>query len=175
MAITTDDLLFVLSGGNGNTNPAAALGGVISSATGATGSITKTKTFNSLFDDISGAEAAAGDIEYRCIYVLNHHATLSGTVMKIWIDTNTTANEIDIGLDLGGDNATADTIADESTAPDPAVTFSHACTSYATGLNIGTLAAGHKYGIWIRRTIGAGKSATADDTLIFKVECDTAA
>ena len=175
MAIAETDLIWRLSGGATNTDPAAALGGAMSTAAG--GVITKTKTFNSIFDDISGAEAAAGDVEYRCIYIHNEHATLSLTSAKVWIETNTAnaKDMIDIGLDLSGKDGTADTIADESTAPDPAVTFGHACTSYASGLSLGDLAAGEKYAIWIRRTITAGMTADDDEFFTLKVQGDTAA
>jgi hypothetical protein len=159
------DLIWRLSGGATNTDPAASLGGVMSADAGAI--ITKTKTFNSLFDDISGTESAAGDIEYRCIYITDVHATLGLTTPKIYIQTNTAnvADMIDIGVDLGGVDVTADTIGDESTAPDPAVTFAHNCTSYATGVALSaTLTAnGGRAGIWIRRTITAGMAADDDE------------
>jgi hypothetical protein len=176
MAIAETDLIWRLSGGATNTDPAASLGGVMSADAGAI--ITKTKTFNSIFDDISGAEAAAGDVEYRCIYITNVHGTLGLTTPKVWIETNTAnANDmIDIGLDLAGVGATADDIADESTAPSPAVTFGHACTAYATGLALSaTLAAASRAGIWIRRTITAGMTADDDEFFTLKVQGDTSA
>jgi hypothetical protein len=177
MAIAETDLIWRLSGGATNTDPAAALGGAMS--TEALGVITKTKTFNSIFDDISGAEAAAGDIEYRCIYIHNEHATLSLTSAKVWIETNTAnaKDMIDIALDEAGKDGTADTVADESTAPDPALdpTFGHACTSYATGLALGDMAAGEGWPIWIRRTITAGMTADDDEYFTLKIQGDTAA
>ena len=173
MAIATTDLIWRLSGGASNTDPAAALGGAMSTAGG--GVITKTKTFNSIFDDVTGAEAAAGDIEYRCIYIHNEHATLTLSSAKVWIEANTTNTEIDIGLDLAGKDGTADTIADESTAPDPAVTFAHNCTAYASGLSLGNLAAGEGYAIWIRRTITAGMTADDDENFTLKIQGDTSA
>jgi len=175
MAIAETDLIWRLSGGASNTSAAASLGGAMSTAAG--GIITKTKTFNSIFDDISGAEAAAGDVEYRCIYIHNEHATLSLTSAKVWIEANVAnaKDMIDIGLDLGGKDATADTIANESTAPDPAVTFAHDCTSYASGLSLGDLAAGEGYAIWIRRTITAGMTADDDEFFTLKVQGDTSA
>jgi hypothetical protein len=175
MAIAETDILFKLSGGAANTSPAASLGLAMSTVGG--GIITKTKTFNSIFDDVSGAEAAAGDIEYRCIYVHNNHGSLTLTGAKVWIEANTGSGSstIAIGLDLAGKNGTADDIADESTAPSPAVTFSEACTSYATGLALGDLAFSEKYAIWIRRTITAAMPANDDDNWTLKVQGDTAA
>jgi hypothetical protein len=175
MAIAETDILFKLSGGTTNTSPAAALGGAMSTQAG--GIIPKTKTFNSIFDDVSGAEAAAGDVNYRGIYVHNNHGTLTLTSAKIWIDTNVgNANDmIDIGLATQGDNGVESTIANEATAPSPTITWSHACTSYATGLSLGDLAAGHYYGIWIRRTVTAGMAADDDENWTLKVQGDTSA
>jgi len=175
MAIAETDILYKLSGGTSNTSPAASLGLAMSTVGG--GIITKTKTFNSIFDDISGAEALAGDIEYRCIYVHNNHGSLTLTSAKVWIETNTAnaKDMIDIGLDLAGKNGTADDIADESTAPSPAVTFGHACTSYATGLSLGDMAFSEKYAIWIRRTITADMTADDDEWFTLKTQGDTAA
>jgi hypothetical protein len=177
MAIAATDLIWRLSGGAGVTDPAASLGGVMSAAAG--GIITKTKTFNSIFDDISGTESAAGDIEYRCIYITNVHATLGLTTPKIYISTNVgnVADMIDIGVDLAGVDVTADTITDESTAPDPAVTFAHNCTSYATGVALSTTltANGGRAGIWIRRTVTAGMTADDDEWWTMEIAGDSAA
>lgn len=176
MAIAETDLIWRLSGGASNTNPNASLGGAMSTAAG--GIITKTKTFNSIFDDISGAEAAAGSVEYRCIYVQNANASLGLTSPKVWIESNVgnASDMIDIGLDLAGVGGTADTIAVETEAPSPAVTFSHTCTSYATGLALsGTLTASGNVAIWIRRTITAGMAADDDEAFTIRVQGDTAA
>jgi hypothetical protein len=178
MAIAETNLIWRLSGGATNTSAAASLGGVMSAEGAAI--ITKTKTFNSIFDDISGAEAAAGDIEYRCIYITNTSATTGGlTSPKVWIETNVAnANDmIDIGLDLAGVDADADTVATESDAPSPAVTFAHDCLSYATGLALSAAltASGGRAGIWIRRTITTGMTADDDEFFTLKVQGDTAA
>jgi len=174
-AIATTDLIWRLSGGAGNTSAAASLGGAMSTAGG--GVITKTETFNSIFDDISGAEALAGDTEYRCIYVHNEHASLALTTAKVWISeqTDSASTEISIALDLAGKDATADTIADESTAPDPAVSFVTTPVSYATGLALGDLAAGEGYGIWIKRVVSAEMVATANDHFTLSVQGETEA
>jgi hypothetical protein len=170
MAIVATDLKMYLSGGAGNATPAASLGGIIS-----TTEVTN-NSLNDLWDDVSGTEAAAGGTEYRCIYVKNTHATLSLTLSKFWIDTQTTASgdAITVGLDLAGVNATANTIANETTAPNPAVTFITAVDK-ANGLDTGTVAAGQRYGIWIKRVVNAGAGAATSNSYILKWEGDTAA
>jgi hypothetical protein len=151
-----------LSGGSGNTNPAASLGGVMSTTTGAG---------TNLFDDVTADELAAGDIEYRCVYLLNNGAT-SLTAAFVWVRTQTPDVDtvVAIGLAAEGSNATAAAVANENTAP-VGVTFS-APTTKAAGLSIGTLTAGQRYAIWIRRTVTPGGTPYTGDTFTIAVEGD---
>ncbi|NOJ28233.1 MAG: hypothetical protein DA330_09515 [Nitrososphaera sp.] len=169
MPIVAGDIDFHLSGGAGNTDPNAALGGAIS-----TTQLTD-NTLNNLWDDVSGAESSAGDTEYRCIYVKNAHGTLTLQSAKIWIETNTTspANAMSIALGGEGMNGTAETVANESTAP-VGETFSQP-TNYAGGLSLGNLTAGSTYPIWVKRVIPASTSAVDNVTYVLKVQGDTAA
>jgi hypothetical protein len=168
MAVLQSDIKFLLSGGASNTDPDAALGGIISATA------VVDDTLNNLFDDVSGAEHAAGDTNYRCIYVKNDSASIAYNV-KLYIDQNTPAvdDAITIGKDLAGLNATADTIADEATAPDPAVTFSSAA-GYANAIDLGNIPAGEVYAFWVKRIVSAGSTAQALDDAILKVSVDTA-
>lgn len=171
MAITASDIEYRLSGGAANTSPAAALGGAMSTAGG--GVITSA-ALNNLWDDVSGAEAAAGDIEYRCIYVKNAHGSLTWQSVVLWIDslTSDADTEFDIGLDGAAVGSTASsTSSDENTAPSPAVTFSRP-TSKGAGLSIGDIPAGSRKAIWIKRTVTAG-AAAASDTGSIRCEGDT--
>jgi hypothetical protein len=169
MAIVAADIKFYLSGGAANADPNAALGGAISSTE------IVTATLQNLFDQVSGAESAAGDIEYRCIYVKNTHGSLTLNVAKIWISTNTPATDTTIDIALGGegDNGVAETVANENAAPVGEV-FSAPAT-YAAGLSLGNLAAGHFYPVWVRWTITLGAAANASDAAIISVQGDTAA
>lgn len=125
---------------------------------------------NKLFDDVVQAEAAPGDTEYRCFYVKNDHASDSMTGVKLWINSDASgADSLAVALDLAGVSGTADTIADESTAPDPALTFT-APTDEGSALDIGTLTAGQYYGVWIRRTVPAATVvSTAADVSSLKL------
>jgi hypothetical protein len=62
----------------------------------------------------------------------------------------------------------ADTIADENTAPDPAVTFTTA-VNYANGIVLNTMTAGQVYGIWVKRIVSAGTTAQADNEATLEV------
>ena len=117
MAIASSDLELRLSGGSGNTSPASALGGAMSTAGGG---VVTSGGANNLWDDVSGAEASAGDTEYRCAYVKNAHGSLTLQAAALWIDslTSSPGTEFDLGLDaaaVGSDSST--TVANENTAP----------------------------------------------------------
>ena len=159
MAILSTDLKFYLSGGAANSNPNASLGGAMSSTETLTGAL------HDLFDAISEDETAAGDAEYRCIYLVNTSAELASNA-RIWIEANTPSpgSSVEIGLGTAAINADEPTFADEGTAP-AGVTFSAAPVDVDTALTIGDLPAGARQAIVIRRTVTAGMAATASDTM----------
>lgn len=169
MSIIAGNLDFFLSGGAANADVDLSLGGAKSSVE------IVDNTLNNLFDDVSGAEHTAGETNYRCIFVKNSNAADTAYSSKLYIETNTPGAEstVTIGLDLAGQGDTADTVADESTAPDPAVTFVTA-DSYANAIDLGNLAAGVSYPIWIKRVISAGSTPQANDNVVLKVSVDTA-
>ncbi len=173
MAITSSDIKFYLSGGTSNSDVNASLGGAIS-----TTEVTDNQLHN-LFDKTIGTESTAGDIEYRCIYVKNTHGSLELELAKIWISTNTSSpsNVIAIALDGNGKGGTAETVANENTAPS-GESFTQP-SSYSGGLSLdgsGTgLGSGVAYPIWIRRTIAAGSTAVDNVTFVLSVQGDTAA
>jgi hypothetical protein len=155
-----------LSGGAANADPNASLGGIMSTSTVAGATI---------FDDVSGDEAASGDTEYRGVYILNN-GTVDLQSAKLWIQSNTpdTDTAVQMALAGAGSNATMATIANESTAPADGASFSSA-SSFGTGLNVGTLAAGQRYGVWIKRIVNVGAAAFNNDTFTLRVQGDTAA
>ena len=161
MAIVSTDIQYRLSGGASNSDTAASLGGVKSSTAA-----------SNYFDDVSSAEASAGDTEYRCVYVHNAHATLTLIGAKVFIQANTPSSDTDVAIGLGSSaiNGTEQTVANESTAP-TGVSFS-APTTFAGGLAIGDLAAGAHKAVWVRRTVNAGAAAYAD-SFTLRVQGDT--
>lgn len=168
MAITASDIVFLLSGGAANADGNASLGGVVSSNA-------VSSALHAFFDRVTGAEAAAGDIEYRCLYVKNDHATLTLYGTTVWISTNTPSGDtvMAIGLGTAAIDATEQTVVDEATAP-TAVSFSAPAT-YGAGLLIGDLAAGQKKAIWLRRTVGAGAAAYNSDGATLSIQGDSGA
>lgn len=167
MPIASSDIRFRLSGGASQAVQASSLGGVRSSVA-ATGSI---------FDTVSGVEAQAGDIEYRCIYIVNTHATLTLANAVFWISANTPLAGTDVAAGLGtsATNGTEQTIANENTAP-AGVTFT-AAGSKGIGVPLGDLGPGAGRAVWTRRNINAGTPATqpqAPDTFTLRAEGETA-
>ena len=146
----------------------ANLGGAIS-ATPVSGAL------HGLFDYVSGVEAAAGDTEYRCIYVRNSHASLTLYGAKVWIDTNSPSPDtaVQIGLGTSAINGTEQTVADESTAP-VGVSFSAAANEGAA-LVIGDIPAGQHKAVWIKRTVSPGAAAHNSDGMSLTFKGDSGA
>lgn len=169
MAILASDILFFNSGGAANANPNLSLGGVIS-----TTQLVTNVTAN-LFDSVSGAEAAAGDVNYRGFYVKNAHATLTLQLPFLWLTqlTNSADDEFDLAIAAEAVNVTMATIANEATAP-ATVVFTRPTTK-AAGIAVTSIPAGQARGIWIKRTVGAAAAAITGDNGILRVEGDTAA
>lgn len=178
MAITAADIRYFLSSptGPGKSTagaPGTSFGDFVSST-----QITDA-TDNNLFDDISGDENAASDIEYRNFFVENNHATLTWVGVKVWLSSEVAggANAAialdDVAVSLATSaSAQAEESADEQTAP-TGPSFS-APTTKATGLTIGDIAPLSVKAIWVRRTATNSAAQNADGVTI-RCEGDTAA
>ncbi len=166
MPIVSGDIKYYLSGGAGNSDPNAALGGAISS-TEVSGT-----ALNNIFDNVSGDESGPGDTEYRGIYVKNTHGSLTLQAAKLWLESEVGSGAtISIALADEGVNATMETIATESAAPvGPSFT---APTSKGAGLSLGNIPNGQFYGFWIKRVVPSSTGAQAADGVTFRVEGDT--
>jgi hypothetical protein len=164
------DIEVHLSGGTGNTDPNAALGGARSTAGG--GVVAEALTANSIFDDVTGAEETAGDTEYRCVYLRNVGDQTAENI-KVWL-TDTADSGTIIAIALGGEgvNGTAETIANENTAPS-GESFSTPTTE-GGGLAPANIPASQHYPLWFRRTITAATGAS-NDTFTLSVSFDTVA
>lgn len=179
MPIITSDLWFLLSvrtGTQGFTTagtPAGSLGKWVSAT-----QITDA-TLGNLFDAVTGDENAASDVEYRCLFLRNSHASLTLLGPVVWLASETAGGATAaIGVDPTPASiplalsAQAVEVADEQTAP-VGVSFS-APTSKGAGLALGDIPAGQCRAIWIRRT--ATNSAALDlDGVVLRVEGDTSA
>lgn len=175
-AITSGEILFKYSvaAAAGNTTAgtaATSLGDQVSTTQWAGGAA------NDLFDDVTGAENAASDVEYRCIFVHNTNAAnvLENAVVYLSAETAGGAS-IAVGADptaasaVGSASAQAVTVADENTAP-AGVTFSSPTTAGA-GVALGNIGVGQVKAFWIRRT-AANTAALSNDGVTIAVTGDT--
>lgn len=170
MPIAATDILYRFSGGSGNTDPNACLGGVMSTSTEITTNVT-----HNAFDVVSGAESLAGDTEYRGFYCLNNHGSLASQATHLYISSQTSSSGTSLEMALAGEglNATMETISTEGDAP-AGETFSSPST-YAAGLDMGNIPFGQRYGFWLKRIVNASTAAMNDDTCTINIDLDTAA
>lgn len=181
MAIVANDVLFKLSvktGAAGNSTigtPAGSLGKYIS-----TTQITDASLHN-LFDVVTGDENAASDVEYRCFFVHNNHATLTWESVVAWLSAEVAGGaSAAIAVDniaasaIGSASAQAYEAATESTDPSASVGSWSTATSKATGVSIGNIPAGQCRAVWVRRTAANTVAVDADGVTI-SFSGDTAA
>lgn len=179
MPIASGDILFKLSvktGSAGNSTAGTTAGslGKYVSTTQVSGTAQ-----NNLFDNITGDENAASDVEYRCVFVHNSHASLTLQNAVLWLSAETSGGaNLALGVDttaasaVGSASAQALEVADEGTAP-AGVTFSTPTTKGA-GLSLGNIASGQVKAVWVRRTATNSAAQNADGGTL-RVEGDTAA
>lgn len=179
MAITATDILFRLSvaTGPGDTNAQGNPNASFEDFMSTTAIVDATD--NNLFDDISGDENAASDVEYRNFFVFNNHGSLTWQSVVVWLSSEVAGGaNAAIAIDGTGvvdsdsASAQAETVANESTAPS-GESFS-APTTKGTGLSIGNIPADDVQAIWVRRTATNSAAQNADGVTI-RVEGDTAA
>ncbi len=125
---------------------------------------------NGILDDVTKAEALAGDTNYRCVYL---HATDTATNVSVWISQDSLgADTISIGADPAGvgdgtSTGVATTIVNEATAP-AGVVFSQPLIEGAA-INLGDFPAGEGCALWIKRNVPVSTLvATADDTSLLR-------
>lgn len=180
MPILTTDLIIRLSttaGAAGDStaqgNPNNALGKYASTTVLAAGA-------NTLYDDVSGAENAASTVDYRCLFVLNNHATLTLLNAVVFVSAEVAGGAtIAIATDniapsaKGSAAAQAATIANELAVPAGVSAFSTPTTA-GTGLPLGNIGPGQVKAFWVKRT-AANTSAVTGDGVTFAVAGDTEA
>lgn len=180
MPIQSTDLLYkysVTTGAAGNTaagTAAGSLGKYVSTT------VLADATINNLFPDVTGDENAAQNVDYKCIFVHNNHATLTLQRTVVWLASEVAGGaDVALALDLigavpvGQAAPQAATIVDKNTAPTGVTAFASPA-SKATGLAIGDIPAGSVIAIWVRRT-ARNTAAQNNDGVTIRVEGDTAA
>jgi hypothetical protein len=154
--------------GNANAGNAAGSLGKYISTTEITSAVA-----NNLFDDVSASENAASDVEYRCFFLHNAHATSTFENVKMWIQSEVAGGtSFAIGVDpaaasaIGAAPAQAAEVANENVAP-VGVVFSSP-VDQTSGINIGNIPPGQCRAVWVRRT-AANTVAVSGDGGTFRV------
>ena len=172
MAIVTADLKWYLSiktGSAGNSSAQsdanASLGKYLSTTQAPT-------TLNGLFDAVTKERNAASEVDYRCVFIRNLHSTLTAMSGVIYLDGGDMAGGPSwaIAVDstaasaIASASAQALEVANDTTAPSPALTFS-APTTEGAGIAVGDIAPGYCRAIWIRCTQTNSVAVTEGITL----------
>jgi hypothetical protein len=147
MPIVTGNIQMRLSGGSGNTDPNASLGGVMSSTA------VVNAVVDNLFDSITAAEALAGDTSYRGIYFRNNNASL--TLRRTYLFTAGALTLLSFGFITK--NTDLEVIADEYTAP-AGITFQfyNNIDKLETFQDLGPA---EYMGVWVRRISPSSSTA----------------
>lgn len=180
MAIVSTDILYKYSvaAAAGDTTAGTAAGSLGDQVS--TTQITD-NTIDNLFDIVTGDENAASDVEYRCFFVHNNHATLTLENPVVWLSAEVSGGAVAaIAIDgiaasaKGSGSTQAATVANESTSPGAGAGSFSAPTTKGTGLALGNIGPGQVKAVWVRRT-AANTAALDNDGVTFRVEGDTAA
>jgi hypothetical protein len=178
--ITNSDVLLKYSATNGSagntqaSSQAASLGKYISTTPVTNNSI------NNVFDNITGVQNAANQVDYRCIFVHNNNQggiTLLNAIAYISAEVSGGASSA-IGVDpigvtpIGQSSAQAQIVANNTSMPS-GVTFTSPNT-YTAGIALGNIPAGSCVALWIRRTAN-NTAAINNDGVVIVVQGDTTA
>lgn len=167
-AISPSDIQYYLSAPGASSGfsiggtPENSLGGWISN------SLLSGTPMDNLFTDITGAENAASQVDYQCLFILNNTATGNSMINTVaWLPTATDISggaTVAVALDSTGatiKNSTSQQalkITSPTSAPSGISTWvsnvasAPTSPSYTGGLQIGTLAPGYCIAIWVQRT-----------------------
>lgn len=187
-AIVAGDILYYLSAPGASVGfatsgtPGSSWGGFIAS-----NQLSATPLDN-LFLDITGAQNAASQVDYACLFILNN--TASGNSMLNTVAWLPTASDVAGGATVAiGQDATAASVKNSSSlqavkitaatnAPAgvstwvTAVSSAPTSPSYTGGLQLGTIPAGFCKAIWVRRT-ATNSSPVNNDGFGLEVDFDT--
>lgn len=158
MPVSSIQLQFFLSGGSGNSNPNASIGGGISN-TPVIG------TLNNLFSDLSSSEATSGKTDYRCLYIKNASVSDSLYMAEVYVYSQSSGGSyVQIGtLPVG----TLASLIPVETTPPTGVTFTD--TSVNQKILVGTIPPQSSVPIWIKRTTDPSTSFKEKDNFVLKI------
>lgn len=158
MAVGTNDIKLVYTGGANNSDPYQSLGGAFSSVV-----ITDDPTLpmesllEKLFPSVIGEEQASGKTRYRCIGVKNTHATDTAYRVRLKLSKAQGDCQIYFGWDPAAPGTAPQSIPNETTPP-TGVTFSQPGPGNPLFMpdNPPDLQAGKAKALWIKFVVPPG-------------------
>jgi len=180
-AIVSSDIQFLLSAPSASAGNANA--GTVGNSLGNFVSTTQLSStaLDNLFNDLTGAQNAASQVDYQCVFILNNTASGNSMLNTVaWIPTSgnvTGATLHALGVDTtaaspkASSSAQALTIANATTAPS-GVTFVNPSGTNSGGVSLGTIPPGYVRAVWIRRT-ATNSAPLNNDGFTLEVDFDT--
>ena len=174
MPIRPVDLVFLLSqpeaerGMDRSSNPAESLGRFASVTVW-----DQANQVGNLFPDVSGVENERGQVDVRCLFLLNDHETLPYLDCQIWVEERAEGGaDIEIAVDPTSPS-------DQYTVEDQALTLEtsrqlkwSAAQGEGRALRLGTLGPNQVKAFWVRRSV-LGLPAIDRDFFTLRVRGET--
>ena len=125
---------------------------------------------NNLFDIVTKAQADAGIVRYRCMYIKNENTeTINKLTFREFSGTKSSETTMEWAKGVAGKNGNEPSIANQTTAPVGSFTWRNATTN--PEITIADFAQNDRHGIWFRNTINAGANYQKNDESVFKAKC----
>jgi hypothetical protein len=162
--ITGDGVYAIQGGGDGGVLLVTISNASLPSSD-STNTIVIANNTEGILDDVTKAEAKAGENDYRGLYFENAHTADPMTDAKFWVENNTPGQDV-VNLADGDEavNVALEVIADQNTAPSGPDFDTANPVDYASGIALPTpFAFGDFKGWWIRRVVPADVSAAQDN------------
>lgn len=132
-------------------------------------------TDGNVIPDTTGAENAADNVDYCCLFVHNNHPTLTYRNARVWIAADIAGGSLTaIAVDptaisaVGSTTPQAVSVANKNTAPAGVGPFTSPLTA-ASALVLGDIGPGQVKAFWVRRT-ATNSGAVAEDGATFQVD-----
>jgi hypothetical protein len=184
MPIVSTDILYLLAA------PGASAGFTVSGTVGNSwGKYCSTTAWsstplNNLFPDITGAENAADQVDYACVFILNNTGSGDSMLSPIaWLPNSSFVSggaNVAVALDptaassKSSSVAQAVTISSATSAPAGVSGWAAPSASNSGGISLGTIAPGFVKAVWIRRT-ATNSAPVNNDGFGLEIDFDTLA
>jgi hypothetical protein len=182
VAIAASDIQFLLSSPQAGSGYSRA--GIPGNSLGLFASTTQLSTtpMDSLFNDITGAQNAAGQVDYAALFIFNNNADHTMLNPLAWLPSSLLGSgntaTFAIGADptppsaLGSTLPQAVAITNPTTAPAGVTTWASPSASSAGGVSLPNIPAKSVAAVWIRRTANGTASL---NTFVADITFDTLA